>query len=421
MKIYHLADLHFGKTIYGLSMLEDQRYWTDRFLDLCRDEKPDAVVIAGDVYDRASPSGDAVELRDRLLTQLAEQGIPVMMAAGNHDSGQRLAFGSTLLARQNIHIAGTISKEVSHVRMEDPDGHGPVTFWLLPYLYPEQVCAVLEEEGIRTYDEAIRTLLEKQPIDTAERNIIVSHQNVTSGGKEAERGGSESMVGGVGQIDCSAYDAFDYAALGHIHSSYPVGREEVRYAGTPLCYHFNETRQENKGVTEVVLGAKGQKPEIRSIPIQPLHRMRFLEGTREEIYDLLAEEGNDRGEYIGRGEYLGIRVTDERITPAMAAYIRSVLKSRDSLLLELTSGYTAFAGAGEMGAAETESKALEDLFSDLYTEQTGGEPPTDEEYAVMQYAGELIRRRDPHEPVPSEDIEQLLTRVAAVCEEVEAQ
>ena len=137
MKIFHLADLHFGKTIYGLSMLEDQRYWTDRFLDLCRDEKPDAVVIAGDVYDRASPSGDAVELLDHLLTQLAEEGIPVMMAAGNHDSGQRLAFGSTLLARQNIHIAGTISKEVSHVRMEDPDGHGPVTFWLLPYLYPE--------------------------------------------------------------------------------------------------------------------------------------------------------------------------------------------------------------------------------------------------------------------------------------------
>ena len=432
MKLFHLADLHFGKTVYGLSMLEDQKYWTEEFLKLCREERPDAVMIAGDVYDRASPSGDAVELLDHLLTSLSESGIPVMMAAGNHDSGQKLAFGSAMLSRQNVYIAGAVCRDIMRVRMEDPDGFGPLSFWLLPYLYPEAVSAALaaEEpviennegtaennegtaEGIRTYDEAIRALLQRQPIDPAERNIILSHQNVTAGGREAERGGSESMVGGVGQIDFSAYDIFDYAALGHIHSAYPVGREAVRYAGTPLCYHFNETRQENKGVTEILLKEKGSTPQIRILPIQPLHRMRFLEGTRAEIYETLAEDApGDAGEKY-RGEYVGIRVTDERITPAMASYLRSLLKSRESLLLELTSASAFFAGAAEAGAAETQDRALEELFSDLYTEQSGGIPPTDEEYAVMKYAAELTRRRDTREPVPAEDLDRLLARAAS--------
>lgn len=235
MKFYHLGDLHFGKSIYGLSMLDDQRYFVDRFLECCTQERPDAVVIAGDVYDRSAPSGDAVELLDYMLTELAGMDIPVMLVAGNHDSGQRLSFASSILAKQNVHIAGTPQKAMEHVTLGDPDGSGPVTFWLLPYIYPEVASHVLDDEEIRTYEEAIRRMIEEQEIDPSHRNIIVSHQNVVANGREAERGGSESMVGGVGQIDYSAYDAFDYAALGHIHSSYPVGRDEIRYAGTPLC------------------------------------------------------------------------------------------------------------------------------------------------------------------------------------------
>ena len=407
MKLFHLADLHFGKTIYGLSMLEDQRYWTDRFLELCDDERPDAVLIAGDVYDRAAPAGEAVALLDLLLTGLIRRDIPVFMIAGNHDSGRRLSFAREMLARQNLHIAGTISAEITHVTFEDPDGFGPVTFWLLPYLYPEAVSAVLrgetdEDVQIKTYDEAMRALLARQDIDPAHRNIILSHQNVTVGGAEAERGGSESMVGGVGQIDWSAYDAFDYAALGHIHAGYAAGRNEVRYAGTPLCYHFNETRQGQKGPVEVLLGARGEPVRTRTIGIEPLHKMRALEGSRDEIYRQLESELNEN-------EYIGITLTDERITPQTAAYLRQLLESRGSLLLELRSTYSDFQNRAAAAQREAvEARPLEDLFQDLYTEQTGGRPPSDDEYAVMREAGELVRRRDADLPLDEKDVERIL-------------
>ena len=403
MKFYHLADLHFGKSVYGLSMLDDQRHWVERFLQICAEGRPDAVLIAGDVYDRAAPGGDAVELLDHMLTELAEARIPVLLIAGNHDSGQRLSFGRTMLARQHIHIAGTAKKELDRVTFPDPDGFGPVTFWLLPYTYPEQISLLLGEE-LRSYDQAVRHLLELQEPDPAARNVILSHQNVTVNGKEMERGGSESMVGGVGQIDFTAYDAFDYAALGHIHSAYPAGRPEVRYAGTPLCYHLAETRQQNRGFTEVVLGRKGDPPEIRRVGVEPLHRMRWLTGTRETIYDLLRDDP-------GREEYMGITITDQRITPEISAYLRQLLSARGSLLLELISTWSAFSGeAGSAEAQAVESKALEELFADLYEEQSGGTPPTDDEFALMQEAGELVRNGDPHQPADPKDVERLLKR-----------
>ena len=206
MKFFHLGDLHFGKSIYGLSMLDDQRYFVEHFLDCCKREAPDAIVIAGDVYDRSAPSGDAVELLDFMLTKLADMGIPVMLVAGNHDSGQRLSFGRSIFSKQNVHIAGTPQKVMEHVTFENPDGFGPISFWLLPYMYPEMISHIFEDEEIRTYEEALRHIIKVQHIDPAHRNIIISHQNVTANGKEAERGGSESMVGGVGQIDYTAYD-----------------------------------------------------------------------------------------------------------------------------------------------------------------------------------------------------------------------
>lgn len=400
MKIYHLADLHFGKSIYGLSMLEDQRYWADQFLKKCKEERPDVVIIAGDVYDRSAPGGDAVELLDYFLTELAEMNICVVMIAGNHDSGQRLSFGRTMLARQNIHIAGTVKKEMEHVTMEDE--YGKVAVWMLPYTYPEQVSQILEDDEIRTYDQALRKLIGMQDIDTDIRNVIVSHQNVTADGKEAERGGSESMVGGVGQIDYSVYDVFEYAALGHIHSAYPVGREEVRYAGTPLCYHFTETRQKNKGFVEVILGEKGKQPVITQVPITPLHNMRYLNASKDEVYEVLKDD-------TGRNEYVGITITDQRVTPEISTYLRGLLSARGSILMELLSSYSSFAGNVVSAEAEAvETKPVEDLFADLYAEQSGGEPPANDEYEIMKYVGELVRNRDPHLPVNMSDAAKIV-------------
>lgn len=408
MRFYHLADLHFGKSIYGRSMLEDQRYWADQFLQHCRNEKPDALLIAGDVYDRSAPAAEAVELLDYFLTELAGMDITVIMIAGNHDSGRRLSFGSSMLAKQKIHIAGTASKEMAHVRFEDPDGYGPVTFWLMPYTYPEQISVIFNDDEIRTYEQAVRKLIDEQHIDQSERNVILSHQNVTANGKEAERGGSESMAGGIGRIDFPVFDAFDYAALGHIHSAYPVGRNEVRYAGTPLCYHMAETRQKDKGFTEVILKEKGSSPQIRTIPVRPLHRMRYFSGTKEYIYDVLKEDQ-------GRDEYIGITITDQRITPEISSYLKQMFTLRGSVLMELLSSFSLYAGhasAAEKNAAET--KRVEELFSDLYTEQCGGTPPSDEEYELMKYAGEIVRNSDAHEAMDPKDIEKIVLQAAKI-------
>ena len=340
MRFLHLADLHFGKSIYGTSLLEngDQGAWVDRFLAIAEERRPDAVVIAGDVYDRGAPSGDAVQLLSRMLTGLSALSIPVMMCAGNHDSVQRLSFLSPLLAREGLHISGSLyaDRTLSHVTLSDE--YGSVTFWLMPYVFPALIAGALGDESLRDSDSAVRALLNAQPIDFSGRNVLIAHQNVTVSGAPGERGGSESMVGGVGQIDYTVFDGFDYVALGHIHAAYPVGRDTVRYAGSPLCYHFNETRQAAKGPLLVELGAKGEAVRVETLVIQPLHPMREIRGAYEEIRD--AELSSPR-----RGEYLRIVLTDRRVSPEIAAFFRELYTSRDSVLMELCSEFTQFSGA----------------------------------------------------------------------------
>ena len=404
MRFLHLADLHFGKSIYGTSLLEsgDQSAWVDRFLELAESVRPDAVVIAGDVYDRGAPSGDAVQLLSRMLTRLAELSIPVMLCAGNHDSVQRLSFASPLLARAGLHISGSLCDDptLSHVTLED--GHGPVTFWLMPYVFPALIARALGDDSLRGSDEAVRALLEKQPVDFTQRNVLIAHQNVTAGGAEGERGGSETMVGGVGQIDYTLFDGFDYVALGHIHAAYPVGREAVRYAGTPLCYHFNETRQSAKGPVLVELGDKGEAVRIETLVIPPLHPMREIRGSFEEIRD--AELRDPR-----RGEYLRVVLTDRRVSPEISAFFRELFEGRGSILMELCSDYTQFSGeTGALQRSDVERKSIETLFCDFYTERSGGEPPADADAALLRQAGDLLRHRDPHTAPDARDVEKLL-------------
>lgn len=404
MRFLHLADLHFGKSIYGTSLLEngDQGAWVDRFLELAANICPDAVVIAGDVYDRGAPSGDAVQLLSRMLTRLSELHIPVMLCAGNHDSVQRLSFASPLLSRAGVHISGSVYDDpmLSHVTLTDE--HGPVTFWLMPYVFPALIAGALGDDSLRTSDAAVRALLERQPIDFTQRNVLIAHLNVTANGAEGERGGSESMVGGVGQIDYSVFDGFDYAALGHIHAAYPVGRETVRYAGSPLCYHFNETRQSAKGPVLVELGPKGEAVKVKTLVIPPLHPMREIRGSYEEIRE--AELDDPR-----RGEYLRIVLTDRRVSPEISAFFRELYESRDSILMELCSDYTQFSGeTGALERGDVEQKSVETLFSDFFTERSGSEPPADVDAELLSYAGELLGRSDPHAGPAAGDVEKLL-------------
>lgn len=404
MRFLHLSDLHFGKSIHGVSLLEngDQPYWAEQFLALARSVRPDAVVIAGDIYDRSSPSGAAVELLDHMLTELAGLGIPVLLIAGNHDSGQRLAFARGLLARQNLHIAGVLSPSGVLDAVTLTDEHGPVTFWLMPYVFPALAAQVLKDDSVRDYDTAVRRLLAAQDIDFSARNVIVAHQNVTAGGAEAIRGGSESMVGGVGQIDYTAFDGFDYAALGHIHAAYPIGRDSVRYAGSPLCYHFNETRQAQKGPVLVTLGAKGTAPVIETLSVPLLHPMREIRGAWDEIRD--RELASD-----ARGEYLRIVLEDRRVTPEIAAFFRDLYGARGSILMELVSEYRVFSGAvGAPDAADVRNRSVEELFADFYAERCGGAAVPEADDALLRFAGEC-QRHALHQTAPDEaDIDKLL-------------
>lgn len=403
MKLFHLSDLHFGKLLHGVSLLEqgDQPHWVEALLSLAREHRPDAVLIAGDVYDRQSPSGAAMGLFSHMVTELSELGIHVLVAAGNHDSGERLSCFHALLERQNVYLSGLPQRELRRVTLTDE--YGPVTLWLLPYTFPAAAARVLEDESIRDYDTAVRRLLAEQNIDFTRRNVIIAHQNVTKGGVEGIRGGSESMVGGVGQVDCSAFDGFDYAALGHIHAAYAVGREAVRYAGSPLCYHFDEVRQPDKGPLLVELGEKGTEPVIRRLSIPPLHPMRELRGSYEEVLAAAA--------HAGTGEYVKVVLTDRPLTPEISAHLEALFRTRGSLLMERVSSFRRFTGeTRQSGRNERERRSVEELFAEFYTQRANG-APEEEDLSLLHCAAELLRHSEAGEDgraVPPELSEQLL-------------
>ena len=372
--------------LHGVSLLEngDQTDWVEKLLRLTAEQRPDAVVIAGDVYDRGMPSGAAMQLLSEMVTGISEQGIPVLIAAGNHDSGQRLSCFKDILSKQNVHISGVLQRELTRVTLTD--AQGPVTFWLLPYVFPAAAAQALGDDSIHDYDTAVRRILAEQAVDFSRRNVIVAHQNVTKGGVEGARGGSESVVGGVGQVDYTAFDGFDYAALGHIHAAYAVGRESVRYAGSPLCYHFDELRQPKKGPLLVELGAKGTEPAVKTLTLPPLHPMRELRGTYDDL--LSAASG------CGRGEYIRLVLTDRPMTPEIGAYFEAFFQARGSVLMERASAYRRFAGEGESPELrELKQKSVEELFADFYTERAGGEP-REGDLALMRCAAELLRNSD---------------------------
>ena len=375
MKFLHIADLHFGKSLHDCPLVEeDQPCWAKRFLELTEKVKPDAVLIAGDVYDRSSPSGEAVRLLDLFLTGLHERGIQVLMIAGNHDSGQKLSFAERLLEDQGVHIAGLVGKEIRHVTLEDE--FGPVTFWLLPYIFPALVSQVLEDESIRDYDTACRRLLAEQDIDFSQRNVLIAHQNVVSG--------SETMIGGVGAIDYTAFDGFTYVALGHIHAAQPVGKKTVRYSGSPLCYHFSETRQSLKGPVLVELGGAGEEPSIEICPIEPLHPMREIRGT----YTQILEEEKKRDT---RDEYLRIILTDRTRVPDAAEKLRAFFKGKGSRVLELVHEGTGPALKARAGG-DARRKSLPELFTDFYFDRSGEKLPGSAEKAIIDYAAEHAGR-----------------------------
>lgn len=356
MKLFHLADLHFGKCVHGYSMIEmgDQPFWVQQLFKKADELKPDAVLIAGDVYDRAVPSKEAVNLFNDFLTELSIRRIPVIMIAGNHDSGTRLAFGDKLLCNQGVFIAGEIRQKINCVTLEDE--FGKVNFWLVPYLFPAAVNAVFNRDDLKDYDSAMRVLLEKQCINKEERNVILAHQFVIAGGEKPTMGGSETTVGGIGQIDAEVFDSFDYVALGHIHNAQAMGRKEVRYAGSPLSYHFSEAGQK-KGLTVVELKEKGDVSiYIEEMPV--LHEMCEVFGTMEELLRTEVKENS----------YIRAVIRQELLPPQAVEILRNYFSSKNCILMEAARDVVykhLNESAGEI--IDVRNRSLEELFSEFYS------------------------------------------------------
>ena len=365
MKLIHLSDLHLGKRVSEFSMLEDQRYILEEILRIIDGERPDAVLIAGDIYDKPVPPAEAVGLFDDFLVRLARRETQVFIISGNHDSPERIAFGARLMDRSGIHLSPVYDGHVEPVALEDE--HGTVNIYMLPFLKPAHVRRFFPEEEIDSYTDALRTAVRAMEIDPAARNVLVTHQFVTG----AARCDSEDIsVGGTDNVDVTAFDGFDYVALGHIHNPQQVVRETVRYCGTPLKYSFSEAGHE-KSVTVAELGENGDI-SIRTAPLIPLRDMKELRGSYEDLTRRSFYENT-----TWREDYTHITLTDEEDIPDAVGKLRVIYRN----LMKLDYDNRRTRSGGEiLGSGQVEKKSPLELFSELYEKQNN-QPMTEEQRA----------------------------------------
>lgn len=354
MKFLHLADLHLGKRVNGFSMLEDQAHILRQILAILDDEQPDGVLIAGDVYDKSVPSVEAVGLLDGFLTELRARGVPVLLISGNHDSPERLAFGGRVMDSCGIHISPVYDGALAPVTLQD--AFGPVHVWLLPFVKPAHVRRWFPDADIESYTDAMAEAIAHMDIDTAARNVLVTHQFVTGG----TRSGSEELsVGGTDNVDSGVFAPFDYVALGHLHGAQHIGRETIRYAGSPLKYSFSEARQ-HKSVTVVTLGEKGDV-QVRTVALTPLRELREIRGSYDE---LTARSFYEHTTY--RSNYLHLILTDEQDVFDAMSRLRTIYPYL--MTLDYDNARTRAAG-GMSVPAETERRTPLELFEALYQRQ----------------------------------------------------
>ena len=354
MKFLHLADLHLGKRVNGFTMLEDQAHILRQILAILDDEQPDGVLIAGDVYDKSVPSVEAVELLDGFLTELRTRGVPVLLISGNHDSPERLAFGGRVMDSCGIHISPVYDGALAPVTLHDE--FGPVHVWLLPFVKPAHVRRWFPDADIESYTDAVAEAVAHMDIDTAARNVLVTHQFVTGG----TRSGSEELsVGGTDNVDSGVFAPFDYVALGHLHGAQHIGSETIRYAGSPLKYSFSEARQ-HKSVTVVTLGEKGDV-QVRTVALTPLRELREIRGSYDE---LTARSFYEHTTY--RSDYLHLILTDEQDVFDAMSRLRTIYPYL--MTLDYDNARTRAAG-GMSVPAETERRTPLELFEALYQRQ----------------------------------------------------
>lgn len=356
MKIIHLSDLHLGMRFYEFSLIDDQKYILDQILEIIRAQKPDAVCIAGDVYDKSVPPVEAVELFDDFLYNLAKLKVETFIISGNHDSAERLSFGNRIFDVSGLHFSPAYDGAIKPITLRDE--YGEVDFYMLPFVKPSNVRRFFPDEKIENYTDAVKVAVNHMQIDGARRNVLIAHQFVTG----AKRSESEDIsVGGLDNVDASAFGSFDYVALGHIHSPQTAGGERIYYCGTPLKYSFSEVNDQ-KSVAVIELKEKSAFG-LTKIPLAPLHELRELRGTFNELMN--------RSFYIDTSyqtDYVRITLTDEDDVLNADGNLRVVYHGLATLRYDntRTRNNQSVAAIGDV-----ENKSPFELFSELYKVQNG--------------------------------------------------
>ena len=411
MKFLHISDLHIGKRVNEFSMIEDQKYILRQIKKIALEQQVDAVMIAGDIYDKPVPSAEAVQLFDQFLTELADCGKKVFAVSGNHDSAERIAFGAQLMSSREVYVSPVYDGTVKCVTCQD--AYGELCIWLLPFIRPAAVRhawrnmaeeagmenvirnmqtdseTMMEDVGgtkqdltqeddvetVETYQDALQYVVTHMPVDTSKRNILVAHQFVTGASRcESE----EISVGGLDQIEAGVFDVFDYVALGHIHSPQYIGRETLRYCGTPLKYSFSEAEQQ-KSVVVMEIKEKGDVL-IEKVPLKPLRDLRKIRGTYMELMSKDFYEGTDTG------DYLQITLTDEEDVPDGMAKLRTVYPN----LMQLVYDNSRTRQSRQVEVTEcVEQKSEMELFEEFYEIQNNQPMSEDQQNFVKSLLEEL--------------------------------
>lgn len=376
MKLLHLGDLHLGKSLGDFDLIEDQKYILDQITNIIKKESVDAVLIAGDVYDKAVPSEAATKLLDYFLNQLANLKVRTFMISGNHDSDERLNYGSSLFEKSRIFISALYEGGLCRQTLEDE--YGVVDIYLLPFVKASQVRHFFPDDVIESYDDAVRTILEHASIDKNHRNVLVAHQFVAGKGEDPSLGGSEGAsvqsVGLVEKIGYGCFDDFDYVALGHIHSPQRVGRDEVRYSGSPLKYSLSEVNNE-KSVPIITLKEKGDV-KIELVPLKPMRDMRHIKGTMDSLLDKKNIKAPE--------DFIYVTLTDEDIINNAMGIFQQVYPN--TIKIDYDNSHTREIEQVDISRI-AENKSFTELISDFYRYIYNCEI-TEEEMDIMRMAAQ---------------------------------
>ena len=372
MKLMHIGDLHLGRSLGDFDLAQDQEYLLDQLLEIVDKHAVDAVLIAGDVYDKAIPSEAATRMLDYFLSSLAKRKVYVYMVSGNHDSDERLNYGSRLFESNHIFIStryeGKLCKQTLKVDKDEID------IYMLPFVKASQVRHYLPKVKIESYDDAVRAILDRESIDASRNNVLVAHQFVMGKSEDPELSGSEGLgtqiVGTVEKIGCDCFDEFDYVALGHIHSPQQVGRKEVRYSGSPLKYSLSEVNNE-KSIPLITVSGKG-KVDIELVPVKPLRNMRHIKGTIRELLD--------QSKVRSPEDFIYATLTDEEIVSDAMGIFQQVYPN--TVKIDYDNSHTREIEQVDISKI-AENRSFAELVSDFYRQIYGCEI-TEEEMDVMR-------------------------------------